>query len=329
MNEKNNKITILRDMAITFVVLYHSIIIYNNDWKIYTTNVESGILNYISIFLSIFHMPLFFSISGFLFNKTIKKHKDLNLKKLIINKFERLLIPYLFWAICWMLPIKLLLNYSGYSNNSIIYNIFVNILLGRDNGHLWFLPSLFFIFIIFYIINKKIKNEKIKALIVMLITILGYIVPTYVGSAMKNIIWFYLGSYIEKKDLCNKKISKKTINLMIISLILIIIYLCIYGNIPYYNYITLILKIIICCILLPNIYIIVPNKTNKVLRIIEKNSFGIYLVHSPLIYITYTYFKDINPIGVLTINFVVFGGLAMLITEIFRKIKLNKLIGEK
>lgn len=62
---------------------------------------------------------------------------------------------------------------------------------------------------------------------------------------------------------------------------------------------------------------------------INKNSFGIYLFHSPLIYITYTLIPNSNPIIILLINFGIFGTVGFILTEIFRKIKILKFaIGE-
>lgn len=57
------------------------------------------------------------------------------------------------------------------------------------------------------------------------------------------------------------------------------------------------------------------------------NSFGLYLLHSPLIYITFTYLLNSSPIVVSLLNFFVFGGLAYLMTVLIRKTPMKLLIG--
>jgi len=76
------------------------------------------------------------------------------------------------------------------------------------------------------------------------------------------------------------------------------------------------------------LYKILPNKTNKVFSIVDRNSFGIYLFHSPLIYITYYFFANTNPIFVVFLNFLVFGILSIVLTELIRKTKLKFILGE-
>lgn len=70
------------------------------------------------------------------------------------------------------------------------------------------------------------------------------------------------------------------------------------------------------------------NKVNKFINKIASNSFGIYLLHSPLVYITYSKLNNGNPVIVILINFFVFGTLSYLLTSIIRYLKLNFIIGE-
>ena len=60
---------------------------------------------------------------------------------------------------------------------------------------------------------------------------------------------------------------------------------------------------------------------------IGKNSFGLYLLYSPLIYITFTYLLNSSPIVVSLLNFFVFVGLVYLMTVLIRKTPMKLLIG--
>ena len=76
-------------------------------------------------------------------------------------------------------------------------------------------------------------------------------------------------------------------------------------------------------------YAVTPTKTNKITEYLDRNSMGIFLFHSPLIYITFTFCPDIHPILMVVINFICFGALASLITVLLRKTPLKFVLGEK
>lgn len=74
-------------------------------------------------------------------------------------------------------------------------------------------------------------------------------------------------------------------------------------------------------------YLLLPASTNRFMKSLSDNSYGIYLFHSPLIYITYTYFTNSSPWLVLFLNFIVMGGLAWLLTIVVSKSRLKFIVG--
>ena len=108
-----------------------------------------------------------------------------------------------------------------------------------------------------------------------------------------------------------------------ISVLIIIAYLL--DIIPFKLY-----KCLIACAFILMIYRLDFNSisNNSILKEISNCSFGIYLFHSPMIYITCTYWKDLNPILVLSINFIIFGFIAFLLTMIIKRSRLKFIIGE-
>lgn len=326
INLKNNKIINLRVISIILVILAHSIIIYNNSWNLYSTNVSNSFFEYLCLFIYIFHMPLFFSISGFLFKSVDIKNRN-ELIMFFKKKVKRLLIPYFFVGTFWLIPIRYLVGYDNYVNNTLLYNVVINFILGKDNGHLWFLPSLFIIFIIYALCKYYIKSNKKMLFLSFLFSILGYLVPSYFGSALQNIFWFSLGNYISSTQ---DKTIRHEFALIFTVVVSIILYLIIYNSgIVYSKYFCLALKYFICLILIPLLYYYIPNKTNKLIKMIDRNSFGMYLFHSPLVYITFSSLLIEKPITTFIVNFIIFGFLSFLITLIIRKLNLGYVIGEK
>lgn len=130
---KNTKIVNIRALAIILVVLGHSIILYSESWGYFQSVYDVPFLDSLKSFINIIQMPLFFSISGFLFYYSINKQK--NFKPFFTKKVKRLLIPFLVIGIFWMIPIKVLIDYSGYQNLNLL-QIIGKLFLGTDSGHL-------------------------------------------------------------------------------------------------------------------------------------------------------------------------------------------------
>ena len=53
--------------AIVLVVFGHSIILYDTNWGFYTTNQTVVVLEILKHWINLIQMPLFFSLSGYLF----------------------------------------------------------------------------------------------------------------------------------------------------------------------------------------------------------------------------------------------------------------------
>lgn len=323
----NTRLVNLRVLAITMVVLGHSMVIYSSDWNLYSTENTSLFFDYFKKTIYVIALPLFFSLSGYLFNYAIKKKKGF--KVLVKDKFYRILIPYISVSLVWLIPIKLLVQYPGYQDISLLKLIITKILLGKDNGHLWYLPTLFIIFIVMYFLCRCLykKNNVIYNLgcfcilgCMFLLSLKMPLTVPYLVNVMKFIIWFYLGYLINEyeKILRSKRIY--TVIVCIFSITIILLYITTGKNII--QYAAAFFSVIA-------LYLVVPEKTSGILRLINKNSFGIYLLHSPLLYISFSQYPNINPFIMVFINFVIFGTVALGMTILIRFLKLFFIIGEK
>lgn len=63
----------IRSFAILVVVLGHSIILYSSTWNLYPTSVSAPFLDRLKWIIDVIQMPLFFSLSGYLFVFTHQK----------------------------------------------------------------------------------------------------------------------------------------------------------------------------------------------------------------------------------------------------------------
>ena len=146
-----------------------------------------------------FHMPLFFMLSGAIFAlKPIPSFRTL-----INKKANRLLIPYIFYGLLFMLPIKYFSGFYAFPNlKKAVLSFFIRT---DDSGHLWFLPTLFFCFIIFWLLNKAAESLRINNSIIVLVSVALYffskIIPTNILALNKILtyfIYFVIGYFFEK-----------------------------------------------------------------------------------------------------------------------------------
>lgn len=109
--------------------------------------------------LSTFRLPLLFLLSGIVYSLSRKKR---TISELTRNKFRRLIIPFIFTTLFLSVPIKYLCGYFDESTN-LIHDIVCGHMLLMGNSHLWFLVTLFVIFITSHIIDRILKSIAINA----------------------------------------------------------------------------------------------------------------------------------------------------------------------
>ena len=147
--------------------------------------------------MNLFRMPLYFVLSGLFF----KTYGGLFL--FIKKKTNKLIIPFLFIFLLIIIPSNLLLDLKDGKEISLI-NLFYGgkgkINLGID-GAVWFLLCLFFVNIIFYLINILSKqNIILLCLLSCICGIIGYTInfynlylPIWSDSALTAVPFFLTG----------------------------------------------------------------------------------------------------------------------------------------
>lgn len=336
--KKNNKANIdwsqriinIRAVAILLVVTGHSIIIYSNVWELYSTANNVWLLDEIKRMIDIVSMPIYFSVSGYLFTFTHKKKRGL--MALIKNKAKRLLIPYIAVGFVYMFPIKWLVGYSGYKGKDI-FEVIQMFLEGEDVGHLWFLPALFLMFIICEIFIEILEKIGCSTRCASVVMFLGAVVVYFEGyrmggygpllSAFTYMIWFTFG-YLTcvYLDMIQYFYQYRVVKMIGVIVAASFLFYCIYENT------SVTLQLTCKALWIWNLYMLIPDKKVKIINMISQNSYGIYLFHSPLIYITFTLIPNACPAVVVLVNFGIFGYMALFLTMQIKKTRMKFLLGE-
>jgi fucose 4-O-acetylase-like acetyltransferase len=168
-----------------------------------------------NLFVFSFHVPIFFIVSGFLFAES--NSITLSFGETAYKKFRRLILPYfitglIIFLLQLIMELHKVVTYFYSINNNLIFSIthginysypvilndgkqfLLDLCYGtgkevvflqsviRPIGILWFLPSLFSAYIIFYFFLKLFERYSlaIQLIIIILLTFAGYIIGKYI-----------------------------------------------------------------------------------------------------------------------------------------------------
>lgn len=316
------------------IVLYHSCVFFSGKWftvvePIYNANY----LYKIAKWFNTFHIQTFTMASGFLFYYLKKeKNRYTEPKVDIIKRAKRLLIPYLFTCILWVIPIGVYFFKYG------IKDVLIKYVLMTAPSQLWYLIMLFGVFVFFEFFSDKIKINTVYLFFIYLLTtmignILSYLNINYfqISIVIKYILYFYLGGYIYtyKEKITQKQVIKLTL------LSIIFCFLIFYINKLNIPYITSIIEPILSVSEISVIYWICTwlinqnkiNTNNKLYKLLEENSFGIYLFHQQIIYFTIVLLNGVvHPIIQVLLSFVISLNISLLMSYMLKKNKYTKFV---
>ncbi len=280
-----------------------------------------------------FHMPMFMALSGAFYYLQVKRDKWINFMLILKQKIKRLVIPFIIFTLLYVFPIKYFSNYFEYTtfSRAVLGQLF---LIG--NNHLWYLFTLFIIFIIsFFTLKREIKFATI--IIFYVLHILSYKVdPLLFKAPLQFLFYFSMGFAFEsKREKYNQFISKKRNYVLILSTVFVLITLLNFNL--KYTY-TLVSKIlvellaILGSLLTYSISYLISRKersgSSYFFKLILMNGLGIYIFSDPLnyliLYISYSLNSQFmfSPFGIIfmvVLRFFITLFVSLIVTVIFKK----------
>lgn len=267
-------ISILRACCILVVVFFHCYGMMYAEAHFPETISEYKNLYFIPnqcVFINI-AMPMFVFISGYLFEFLLQKGKYPTWGNLLQKKGVRILLPYFVFGLFFMATTS---NWHPFK------------LFNGGYWHLWFLPMLFWCFILGYSIYKMqlhLWTELLLVVISFITSLMPKFIPTWMG--LHNITiwfyWFYIGMFTYKhREFIYSYFRKYKLSLpLLLSSISIIVFFPVeYGDDIWFGNIAVTICIASICYLMN----IVKWSEHKLTSIIDKfssYSFGIYIWHN-------------------------------------------------
>lgn len=283
---------------------------------------------------------MFFVLSGYLAWKSAFSEKYFSVKSYFGKKLKKVYIPLLLFVFVTIAVVSLIPNVHwvnlrpetisilfGYNN---FWQLHANLdyftkQLNSPFIHLWYISILFQFYLIFpfiYIglrkIGKKIKKSIPLFISLALAIIFG--VYFYVASKNQDMMSVYYGTFSRlfslffglalgvihsyyKPLLKDKKALLYKIIFGICILILLVLFIFIDSNSPYFAISMIVVSLITC--LLINVVILINKKLNvfdKIVKSLANISYEIYLIQYPVIYLfQYVYINNILKVIIIVI----------------------------
>jgi len=335
-NDKLQTCNFVKCILMMTVVLYHSILFWNGNWfsEVEKVAIESNVLKIFSEWLNTFHIYAFTLVSGYIFTYIkLEKGGYSNFRDFLINKFSRLIVPYIFILVVWVAPIGIYI--FNYNTNTIISKY----VLGTGPNQLWFLLMLFNVFIIsFFMIEFWAKHIVGGLLVALCFYGIGMVLPDYfmLSSTFRFLLFFWLGFYL--------RYNKDSIIWKIPSIILLGINLTLFAIDCLFTSQHIIFKLLLLVFKLTNqvvgavaAFIVIGRigeklkLNNRVYKFISDKSMIVYMFHQQFIYFTIKMFNgNINPFIHAGINFIISFSLSLILACLFSKSRIiSKLLGQR
>lgn len=109
--------------------------------------------NILRVEIYTFHIPLFFFLSGVVFNS------DKPIKRFLGDEAKRMIVPYYCWAFFYFVLFKLLVQIVRGQSVNIGKDVYTYLTMGRKDT-IWFLSALLFVQVMAYIFLRLVKNNK-------------------------------------------------------------------------------------------------------------------------------------------------------------------------
>lgn len=192
-----NEVSLMRPVLLVLLVTYHAFAPYCGAWIMPDGIDEVVAYEWFALLAYAFMLEGFIFISGYIFTfQIIEKHKFKTFSSLLRNKFQRLIIPGMMFSFLYLCLFK--------SEEQPYWKVVYDIISGI--GHLWYLPCLFWCFMIQYVLITKKVSLKFVGIVFSILCFFSFVqIPFQLGKVFYYMMFFYGGGICYKYSNIIKK----------------------------------------------------------------------------------------------------------------------------
>lgn len=301
--DKSFELSMMSPLKITMmllVVLYHSCVMWAGEGWFDKPAVQCVQLGILAIWLNTFHVAAFVFASGYLYSYLRRETGHYGtIVSVLTKKAKRLLLPYAAISILWAAPIYALF----FGSDDLIWKF----AFAASPSQLWFLPMLYWCFVVLELVRVLLPDLVERPLKLLLyavgISFVAPIVSALVGNILQLASAFqylpvFCAGYAFRAGETRRFWSKGPAFWIIVDLVLFFVWSnveCAEGFAPSIisNIILLPLRLAGCAVALSvlgtlNLFIKTGFRNwrmrNRVVKILESDSLGVYLFHQQIIF---------------------------------------------
>lgn len=319
----------VKNVLMILVVAYHSIALWMPQGWFVSPVVASNILGIVALWLNSFHIYGFVLVSGYIYyymryEKTSKEY--MNYGDFIKNKAKRLLVPYGFVCLFWVMPIY---SYFYKPDTNVLIKKYI---LMESPSQLWFLIMLFGCSIVFYLLSDYVRAHPIAGGIIMVLIygagIIGdQVMDNYfqIWNICKYLLFFYIGFEFRQYGFkCFEKIPSGIY--ILVDIVLFGVWrLCGQSNVVHIRILSVGFLFFLQVVGSIGVFIILQKiaaakKENRMGTFLSKHNMTIYLFHQQLIYFVVVWGNGkVNNYILAGMNFVISFAGALFISILLNK----------
>lgn len=294
VKQRLNEMDFMRPIVIVLLVMMHTFTIFTGggSWD-FPVGIEMvPAYRWIQVLTYGCMLEAFTFISGYLFGFQMR-NKNVKFLLLVTSKLKRLFLPSVVFSLLYIIMFHIEWWWVDVIQwESIIYNL----LFGA--GHLWYLPMLFWCFIITWLLGKIPINESLKLVLLFMLSIASvFPIPLRFNTVFHYLPFFYLGVFLFNHP--PQKIKSWNVLAMMSLFLLLLIAVTLYRDahsiLPNWQKVVLwYIKQLYAAIGTFSVFLLCKyfgekRKVSKALLSFNACCFGIYIFHQFVLVLLYYY----------------------------------------
>lgn len=195
---------VIRLILVLLLVFYHAFAIFGGSWEPIDGFPGVKVYWWLDWLSYACMLETFVFVSGYVFGYQVKTKGEMKLKakNLFVSKLKRLMLPCAIFSLLYILLFGDITQPIGETLYALV----------NGYAHMWFLPMLFWCFVLIWIIEKiKLKPKFVTPIliIVSLFSVNG--LPLQLSHTMYYMIFFYVGYALQRYNVNLEKYYTKQI----------------------------------------------------------------------------------------------------------------------
>lgn len=210
-----NDLIIIRPMLIVLLVFYHAFAVYGGAWTPIEGFPDIAAYWWLDRLAYAFMLEAFVFISGYVFGYQVRTKGLVVLqpKTFFCKKIKRLIVPCMVFSLLYILMFG--------NINQPISKTFYGMIGGT--AHMWFLPMLFWCFVIIWGIEKLNAKPKMAFTLLFLCALCSFVtLPLQLSATLYYLPFFYIGYIIQRCHLSIEHFYTKRNTLISLLLFLVL-----------------------------------------------------------------------------------------------------------